>query len=167
MVYFIDFILLGIVFIFLFRKRKKEKSRIGLACFSIMYFYIVLVLYVTVMPFTIPLGATNELFMETANFMPFRDLRLKYDGAIREICLNILMMVPFGLLFPIIKKKRFIKTVFATFLFSLFIESYQLLSVWWNGLQTRIFDVTDLITNTIGGALGYIVFIVFRAIARK
>ncbi|KGR90146.1 hypothetical protein CD30_13435 [Ureibacillus massiliensis 4400831 = CIP 108448 = CCUG 49529] len=167
MVYFIDFILLGIVYVFLIRKWKKVKNGKSVALFSIMYFYMVLVLYVTVMPFTIPFSGTNDWFMETANFMPFRDLRLKYDGAFREIYLNILMMFPFGLLFPLIKQKGFVKTVFATFLFSFFIESYQLLSVWWNGVQMRIFDVTDLITNTLGGALGYIAYKIFRAMVRK
>lgn len=67
---------------------------------TIMYVYIVMVLLVTLMPFTIPIlfGGNNNLFLETANFIPFRDLRLNYNGAIREIILNTIMMMPFGFL---------------------------------------------------------------------
>lgn len=67
---------------------------------TIMYVYIVMVLSVTLMPFTIPMlfGGTNNLFLERANFIPFRDLRLNYNGAIREIILNTIMMMPFGFL---------------------------------------------------------------------
>lgn len=132
-----------------------------------MFVYVVMVLFVTLMPFTMPLGGTNELFMETANFIPFRDLRLNYGGANREILLNIIMMIPFGFFYPTLNKKGVIKTVFTTFLFSLFIESYQLLSVWWNGVDTRIFDVTDLITNTLGGLIGYVIFFLLKSLVLK
>lgn len=159
--YIIDFILLALIYIIIFRRWKKESKR-KFTIKTIMYVYVVMVLFVTLMPFTIPFGGTNKLFMETANFIPFRDVRLKYNGAIREILLNITMMIPFGFLYPIINKKGVIKTVISTFLFSLFIESSQLLSVWWNGVNTRIFDVTDLITNTLGGLIGYIIFFVLK-----
>ena len=49
-----------------------------------------------------------------------------------------------------------------TFLFSLTIECSQLLSAWWVGIYSRNFDVTDLITNTIGGLIGYYIFITLR-----
>ncbi|MBM7106954.1 VanZ like family protein [Brevibacillus laterosporus] len=131
---------------------------------TIIYVYIVMVLFVTVMPFPIPFGSTNNLFMETANFIPFRDLTLNYDGAVREIILNVIMMMPFGFLYPIIKKKGILNTVALTFLFSLIIESSQLLSAWWGSLHSRSFDVTDLITNTFGGLIGYLIFIVLRPV---
>lgn len=110
----------------------------------------------------LPLGGTNNLFLETANFIPFRDLRLNYQGAVREIILNIIMLMPFGFLYPLIKREGLIKTVFLSFLFSLAIESAQLLSAWWGSLSSRAFDVTDLITNTFGGLVGYIVYVILR-----
>lgn len=129
---------------------------------TLMYIYIVMVLFVTLMPFPIPFGATNNLFLESANFQPFRDLILNYNGAFREIILNVIMMMPFGFLYPIIKRKNIINTVVSTLIFSLIIESSQLLSAWWGSLDSRSFDVTDLITNTIGGLIGYFIFIIFR-----
>lgn len=161
-----DFILLALIYSFFYRKWKKETIR-KLTIKSIMYLYFVLVFYVTIMPFTIPFSGVNKEFMETANFIPFRDLRLKYDGAIREILLNILMMVPFGFLYPTVRKKGAVITIITTLMFSLSIESYQLLSVWWNGVDLRIFDVTDLITNTFGGFVGYLIFVWLRRVPFK
>ncbi len=48
------------------------------------------------------------------------------------------------------------------FLASLAIESIQLLYCWGAVSNRRIFDVTDLITNTAGGLAGYIVFRILR-----
>ena len=159
---FINFILLALIYILFFYRKWSVKSKRELIIKTLMYFYTVMVLFVTLMPFTIPFSGTNKMFMETANFIPFRDVRSHYDGAIRESILNSIMMIPFGFLYPIIKKKGLIITVISTFLFSLLIESYQLLSVWWDGLETRIFDVTDLITNTLGGLLGYLIFYLLK-----
>ncbi|SOC21814.1 glycopeptide antibiotics resistance protein [Ureibacillus xyleni] len=165
--YFIDFLLLALIYNIFFYKKWKRELKWALTIKTLMYLYVVLVLFVTLMPFTMPFSGMNKGFMETANFIPFRDLRLKYDGAIREIVLNILMMVPFGFLYPSITKKGMLKTVVTTLFFSLAIESYQLLSVWWNGIETRIFDVTDLITNTSGGLIGYLTFVILRAVVIK
>ncbi|HHT56994.1 VanZ family protein, partial [Herbinix luporum] len=122
----------------------------------------------TLMPFPIPfINGTNNLFIESINLIPFRDLRLNYGGAIREIILNIIMMVPFGFLYPIIKKKGVLRVTISTFLFSFVIEILQLMSAWWGGLSSRSFDVTDLITNTFGGLIGYIIFIVLRPLIQR
>ncbi|WP_429087478.1 VanZ family protein [Brassicibacter mesophilus] len=111
------------------------------------------------MPF---LKGTNNLFLETVNLIPFKDLRLNYYGSVREIILNVIMVMPFRFLYPIIKKAGILKTVTMCFLFSLTIESTQLLSAFWGGLASRTFDVTELITNTFGGLLGYLFFSVLK-----
>lgn len=165
--YLINFILLALVYLLFFYKKWKRISKTTLMMNSLMYVYLVLVLYVTLMPFTIPLGATNNLFLDTANFIPFRDLRLNYGGAVREIILNIIMMVPFGFLYPIIQKKGILSTILGTFLFSFIIEGSQLLSSWWSSLHSRSFDVTDLITNTVGGLIGYLLFKALRPVICK
>jgi glycopeptide antibiotics resistance protein len=128
-----------------------------------------MVMFVTLMPFPLPfgIGGTNNLFLSTANFIPFRDLILQYDGAIREIVLNVIMMVPFGFLYPLLRKRGVVRTVFLTFLFSLIIECSQLLTAWWGGTYSRTFDLTDLITNTFGGLIGYLIFNVLRPVIHK
>lgn len=127
-----------------------------------------MVLFVTLMPFAIPLiNGTNNLFLETANLIPFRDLKSNHNGAIREIILNTVMTMPFGFLYPIIKKQGILKTFVSTFLFSLAIELAQLMSAWWGGLSSRSFDITDLITNTFGGLIGYIIFLILKPLIYK
>jgi len=160
--YAIDFIILALIY-FLFFKKWNRQSKKALIINTLMYIYIVMVLFVTLMPFPIPfINGTNNIFLETVNLIPFKDLRLNYYGAIREIILNVIMIMPFGFLYPIIKKSGILKTVAVCFLFSLLIESTQLLSAFWGGLSSRTFDVTDLITNTFGGLLGFLFFIILK-----
>lgn len=153
--YIFSFTLLAFIY-FIFFYRRWNKTLHTLIINSLMYLYVVMVLYVTVMPFTFSFWGTNNSFMETANFIPFRDLRLHYHGAAKEIILNIIMMIPFGFLYPSIKKSGVLKTVLTTLLFSLIIETSQLFGVWLDSSRTRIFDVTDLITNTFGGFIGFL-----------
>ncbi|RDU23525.1 VanZ family protein [Anaerosacchariphilus polymeriproducens] len=165
--YLINFILLGLVYVLHFYKKWSRKNKKVLIINTLMYIYVVMVLFVTLMPFTIPFGIGNYLFMVTANFIPFRDLKLNYHGAVREIFLNIIMMIPFGFLYPIIKKKGILKTVIMTFFFSLIIECAQLMSAMGGGPNARAFDVTDLITNTFGGLVGYFFFVTLEPVILK
>lgn len=158
--YLINFALLALIYFLFFYKRWIKKSKKDLVIKTLMYIYIVMVLFVTLMPFPIPFGATNNLFLESVNFVPFRDLISNYNGAVREIILNVVMMMPFGFLYPIIKKKNILNTVVSTLIFSLIIESSQLLSAWWGSLDSRSFDVTDLITNTLGGLIGFLIYMI-------
>lgn len=166
--YLINFIILVLIYFLFFYKKWNKKPKKTLIINTLMYTYIVMVLFVTLMPLPIPfLNGTNNLFLETVNLIPFRDLRLNYYGAVREIFLNIIMMIPFGFLYPIIRKVGILKTVTVIFLFSLTIESTQLLSAFWGGLASRSFDVTDLITNTFGGLVGYLFFSTLKPIIFK
>src|SRR5690625_4904604 len=113
-----NFILLGFVYSVFFYRRWRRKSLQELVINSLLYIYLVMVLFVTIMPYPIPFASSNNLFMDTANFIPFRDLMMNYDGAVREIILNVIMMMPFGFLFSLIKKKGIFLTVGMTFLFS-------------------------------------------------
>lgn len=165
--YLFNFIILALIYFLFFYKKWRRRGTLAWILRTTMYVYFVLVIYVTLMPLSIPTGTTNALFMETANLIPFRDIRMQYGGAVREVYLNILMMMPFGFLFPIIKKKGLFTTVILTFLFSFAIETTQLLSVWLGINYHRAFDVTDLITNTFGGLVGYIIFAMLRVIRSK
>ena len=80
----------------------------------------------------------------------------------RQIILNVVMTVPFGFLLPLTRsqEKRTLRaTVLMTLLLSLIIEVFQPII---NG--DRSFDVTDLITNTLGGMIGYLGYVVIRPI---
>ncbi|NLP29977.1 MAG: VanZ family protein [Clostridiales bacterium] len=168
MQYLANFVLLALIYFVFFYKKWYKKSRKVFVINTLMYIYIVMVLFVTLMPFPVPfINGTNNLFLETANLIPFRDLRMNYYGSARELILNVIMMMPFGFLYPVVRKAGIIKTVTMCFIFSLVIESAQLLSAFCGGLASRSFDVTDLITNTFGGLLGYLIFSTLKPLIFK
>ena len=98
------------------------------------------------------------------NFELFSDVFNGRGDFIRQIFLNILMMIPFGFLFPLTQNKEnlFLNTIFLTFIFSLCIELLQPLM---SGFRSA--DVTDLLTNTFGGFIGYILYLIFIYGGRK
>lgn len=67
---------------------------------------------------------------------------------------NVIAFIPFGYLLPkmVKKKTRLFHTVLFSFEFSLLVELTQLIS------RTGSFDVDDLILNTFGGLIGYILY---------
>lgn len=77
-----------------------------------------------------------------------------WDVTIINLLGNVVCFMPFGFLLPTISKKKALKNIFSvTFLamiFSVFIESAQLIT------KVGAFDVDDIFLNTLGGALGYI-----------
>lgn len=87
---------------------------------------------------------------------------------LRQYVLNIIMTVPFGILLPLlIPKINFKKTVLYTFLFSLSIETTQLLMCLIFKANAWFFDIDDLITNTLGGVIGYLLYLIFQKILFK
>lgn len=76
---------------------------------------------------------------------------------------NIAMFIPFGFVLPAIlnNKHRFIVTIIISFTLSLFIETCQLL------LKSGIFELDDLINNTLGAFLGVILYCVYDKIISK
>lgn len=75
----------------------------------------------------------------------------------QQIILNIIMLVPFGVYMHYYFEESLWTTLFLTFLISLFLECTQLSGLY--GIYTRpyrLFDVDDLLLNTIGGLFGYL-----------
>ncbi len=71
---------------------------------------------------------------------------------------NIAITMPFGIYLRYYFKKKWYQVIIDTFLLSLFFEITQLTGLY--GIYDkayRLFDVDDLIINTLGGVLGYII----------
>lgn len=73
---------------------------------------------------------------------------------------NILMFIPFGILVPVTyrKMRHFIPCVAAAFLCSILLEGLQLIT------GRGYCQLDDIITNTIGGTVGYIIYASLRFI---
>lgn len=103
--------------------------------------------------------AASILFMPDHPYKPmnlvlFIDFSLGREGFFRQVFLNVIL--PFGFLFPLTQDKRakFGMTVLSC-LMGLGIELLQ-------PFFDRSSDITALITNTIGRALGYGLYVIFK-----
>ena len=161
MKYLIDFIALVLLYAFVFFRKWNLKGKDVLLVNTLMYAYLSFVLYFTLMPVIASLPFILNHPYKPMNMTPFVDVLTGRGDFIRQIVLNVIMMVPFGFLFPMTQNPAvgFRRTVFFCFLICLGIELLQPLI---NGFRSA--DITDLITNTIGGMVGYVLYIAFRPI---
>ena len=85
----------------------------------------------------------------TINWIPFHDFS---SSNILGMVLNIIMLIPFGVFLPVYfaKFRKLLSTVLAGVTMSLAMEVLQLFTF-------RATDVDDLIMNTLGTLLGYII----------
>lgn len=157
----IDFVALAFLYVFVFFRKWKYKGRDILLVNTLMYIYLSFVLYFTLMPILVKLPYILNHPYTPMNMVPFIDVLEGRGDFIRQIVLNVIMTMPFGFLFPLTQRRtaKLGRTVFFCFLMSLGIELLQPLI---DGLRAS--DITDLITNVIGGALGYAFFVVFRPV---
>lgn len=130
-------------------KNRLKTSQIILQAISACYFMIVF-------------GATlldRSIAFQNHAIMPFlysyKDAWMTFSATSwRNIILNYLLFVPFGILIPL-EHKRFRniwKTTLAAFVFSLSIEMIQLIT------GIGIFEFDDLLGNTVGAMIGYGLF---------
>ena len=92
-------------------------------------------------------------------FIPFNFVldiaRDKSLGSVLQVMLNILMTVPFGFFFKFFLNIKRRNIILLTFRLSLSIELAQLTGLFFTYPGSyRLFDVDDLIMNTLGGFLG-------------
>jgi glycopeptide antibiotics resistance protein len=80
--------------------------------------------------------------------------------------LNILLLIPFGFGLPFITNFRMKKIVVIGAFFSIVIEFLQLATGLIAKITFRIADINDVIFNTLGVAIGYILFVGFVRIYR-
>ena len=159
--YFIDFAVLVLLYIFVFFKRWRPQGRDRLFVNTLMYAYISLVLYFTMMPVVTSIPFILDHPYDPMNLVPFIDVSMGRGDFSRQVMLNVIMTLPFGFLYPLTqtRKAKFGRTMLFCFLMSLGIELLQPLV---DG--SRSSDVTDLITNVIGGILGHGFYVVFRPV---
>lgn len=94
-----------------------------------------------------------QLFKEIKRFIRYRD-QIGIEGFVVNIFGNVLAFVPYGFLLPMLKRsyRKFYVIAFLSVLISIVIETSQLL------LMVGVFDVDDILMNSLGGILGYFAF---------
>ena len=148
-------------------RKKKRAARFG--CRILFYLYLIVMFYFVL--FSERYGRETgydtshvslELFKEIKRFWMYRSL-LTPEAFITNLVGNVFAFSPFGFLLPVMteKKRGLIKVVLGSFLFSLIIESCQYI------FKVGVFDVDDLLLNTIGGLIGYIIYKISVTIYRR
>lgn len=129
------------------RRKALLRHLAGVLLFSL---YLNLVLMATGIGTAWDIGKFDHIIsIDRINLLPFSDITK--DGSFDYP--NILLFVPMGVFLPSIWRtmRALRKTTFFAFLFSLCIEVCQL-------LNSRVTDITDLIYNTAGGFLGFLLW---------
>lgn len=104
----------------------------------------------------IPFMFINDIIKESFQFESIFDFIS--NSSVYTVLFNILMFIPFGVYLRYYFKSSFKKTLLLSFLFSLFLEVTQLTGLYFIYPHPyRLFDVDDLIINTLGGIIGYFV----------
>lgn len=161
MKYLIDITALALLYAFVFFRKWKIKGKDILLVNTLMYLYLSFVLYFTLMPIITSIPFVFNHPYTPMNLVPFIDVSARRGDFVRQIVLNIIMTMPFGFLFPLTRNRtaKFSRTVFSCFLMSFGIEILQPLI---DGFRSA--DVTDLITNVIGGMFGYGFYVIFKPV---
>lgn len=149
--------------------KEQTKKRFKSAGWLLFYLYIIMLSYFLFFSERYGRGYAGadyrynlHLFQEIKRFILYWE-QVGIESFIVNIVGNVLAFAPFGYLLPLLQKKyrSFFKIMLLSFLFSLAIETTQLV------LKVGIFDVDDLLLNTLGGILGYVVFVISHAFYRR
>lgn len=149
------------------RETKNLVRKIGIVLFL---FYIVLLIYFLF--FSEGYGRLGyaereysynfHLFQEIRRFWVYRD-QLGTFAVVTNLLGNVVGFVPFGFILPVIfnNARNGLLIVISGFTLSLCVETIQLVT------KVGSFDVDDLLLNTLGAFIGYLLFWICNTIRRK
>lgn len=144
-----------------------DKKRIRFVGKILFVLYIAFIIYFLL--FSDWYGRTGEteyrynliLFKEIKRFWEYRE-QLGMFAMFTNLLGNVLIFMPFGFFMPVASgQRKFFSALFYSFGLSLCVETFQLLA------KVGSFDVDDLLLNTIGGIIGYIIYVICNTIRRK
>lgn len=149
--------------------KKKQKAAVNKILWFCFILYIILLIYFLF--FSEHYGRTRgsgeyrynlTLFREIRRFIVYRE-KLGLESFIVNILGNIVAFIPFGCMLPILspKNRKFFYVFLLSLELTLTIELLQLL------LKVGIFDVDDILLNTLGGIIGYGCFALVKKWMKK
>ena len=108
-------------------------------------------------PFTFVADIVREAHLASSGGLDDAINSILVTRAFYQVIMNLLMFVPLGIYLHYYFHCSFKKTVFISFLLSLFFELTQLSGLYFIYPRGyRLFDVDDLMINTVGGVVGYL-----------
>lgn len=149
----------------------KIKTKKKIQTVSILLFLLYLVLLTYFLFFSETFGRDYTERAYSYNLQPFREIgrfwrwrkELGFAAVFTNLAGNVLGFLPFGAILPVLnsRARNFFVIILLCFEFSLLVECAQLI------LKVGSFDVDDLILNTFGGLLGFLIFTVCNHMRRK
>lgn len=150
--------------------KKETKNRIRIISWILFVIYIGLLVYFLFL--SEEYGRTSfDQRIYRYNLTPFQEIkrfwiyrhRVGFWVAFLNLAGNVIGFLPFGFFLPILSKRLRNGAVVTALGFglSLLVESIQLV------FKVGCFDVDDLILNTLGAAIGYMLFAVCNYLRRK
>ena len=143
-----------------------KKKSTGIRAFAVVLFIVYFAVLFYFLFFSEKMGRTYSERVYHYNLVPFYEIKrfiqyyevLGMQAVLLNLAGNVAAFVPFGFFLPVFvgRCRKFLNTVFYSFELSLLVELIQLVT------KVGSFDVDDIILNTIGGAIGYIVYKVVR-----
>lgn len=139
--------------------RKEHKQRIRIISWILFGIYLIMMVYFLF--FSEQMGRVPRDTYQY-NLQPFAEIKryLYYAGRVGTVLVllnllgNIICFIPYGFVIPVlsVRCRSFGKILLLSFLASLLVESIQLVS------KLGSFDVDDIMLNTLGDILGYVLF---------
>ena len=154
----IVFAVFCIVTVILYKCRRFDKAQCIAAILLSMY--IVTMLYFTVVGRYSHGEYANQIYF----FYSYRFLLEKFDyQSIRQVVINLVMLVPVGFLLSVIikGKGKYVIVLVLCLLLTVFIESMQLLT------KCGSFEVDDIINNMIGAVIGMLIYALIHWITHQ
>ena len=143
-----------------------KKKSTGIRAFAVVLFFVYFVVLFYFLFFSEEMGRTYSERAYHYNLVPFHEIKrfiqyyevLGMPAVLLNLAGNVAAFVPFGFFLPVFSERcrRFANTVFYSLELSLLVELIQLIT------KVGSFDVDDIILNTLGGAVGYIIYKVVR-----
>lgn len=129
----------------------RQFGNLGLCC------SIFLIIFATIL--FVPITFHPEQYV--INLVPF-NWEDDTNQIIVEVIPNIMMFVPLGFFIPVIfkNKRKLYKTTIMVFLLTFSIEFFQY-------FIGRLADINDIITNLLGGIIGYCIFKICNVIFKR
>lgn len=147
----------------LFERVLKYQEKIHYIIGYLLMFYLLIMLkevigFPSISNWQRVLNVQGNIFDPNISLIPF------VNGILHSDYLNVVMFIPLGFFLPLMWRKYHngFETIKFGFYLSLFIELSQLFT------RFRATDINDLITNTIGAAVGWSIYFVFsKLLLRK
>lgn len=163
----------GLIWIALLLWLKKKKRFLFLIFFTVFYIYIYNVLDFTLFQiqsllilklFTPKLILNGIEAEKSINLLPLITLT---SEDVKTSLLNILLFVPFGFGLPFITNFQMKIVIVIGMFFSIGIELLQFLTGYLAKITFRIADINDVIFNTVGATIGYVLFLGVVCVCRN